>query len=141
MSSTELKERLATLRAERGYSLRELRDRIERETGDRMSFSYLSSLERVGGSPSLETLAHIAAGYGLSVQALLGPVDLTSELSSDRYPQSLLDFVKVEQLGPEWLDTLASIQLRGERPNTFDEWSAIHRVLQLVANRKGEEIS
>lgn len=135
----ELKDRLAQLRRERGYTLRELRDRIERETGERMSFSYLSSLERVGGTPSIETLRQIAAGYGLSLQALLAPVDFDDRLTDGRYPQSLLDFVEREDLSRDWLDTLASIQFRGERPSTAAEWAAIHGVLNVLPSRKEED--
>jgi transcriptional regulator with XRE-family HTH domain len=134
----ELRDRLATLRKERGYSLRELRGRIERETGEKMAISYLSSLERVGGAPSIETLTHIAAGYGLSVNALLAPVDLTGELSEDRYPQSLLDFVRTRGLDEDWLDALSSVQYRGERPDTEEEWAAVYGVLNLLSQRRAK---
>jgi transcriptional regulator with XRE-family HTH domain len=134
----ELKDRLKQLRTERKYTLRELSERIERETGVRMAFSYLSTLERVGGTPSLETLSHIAAGYGLSVQALLAPVDATGDLSDGRYPPGLLEFARKEELSDDWLDTLASVQFRGERPETMEEWSAIYGVLNLMSNRKRE---
>lgn len=135
----ELKDRLAQLRRERGYTLRELRDRIEQETGERMAFSYLSSLERIGGTPSIETLMQIAAGYGLSLQALLAPVMFDDRLDDGRYPQSLLDFVHREGLDSNWLDTLASIQFRGERPSTTAEWAAIYGVLNLLPSRKEED--
>lgn len=132
----ELKDRLTQLRQERGYTLRELRDRIERETGDRMSFSYLSSLERVGRTPSIEALTHIAAGYGLSVQALLAPVGFDEALSAERYPPSLVEFMDQEEVDADWLDTLASIQFRGERPSTADEWRAIYGLLKVLPSGK-----
>ena len=132
----DLKDRLTQLRRERGYTLRELRDRIERETGERMSFSYLSSLERVGRTPSIEALTHIAAGYGISVQALLAPVDFDEALADSRYPPSLLEFVEQQKLDPDWLDTLASIQFRGERPSTAAEWAAIYGVLNVLPSGK-----
>lgn len=134
----ELKNRLTQLRRERGYTLRELRDRIERETGERMSFSYLSSLERVGRTPSIEALTHIAAGYGISVQALLAPVDFDEALASSRYPPSLLEFAGQQNLSSDWLDTLASIQFRGERPSTVTEWAAIYGVLYVLPSGKGK---
>jgi transcriptional regulator with XRE-family HTH domain len=130
----DLKERLRTLRAERGYSLRELSERIERETGERMSFSYLSELERLGGTPSIDVLTKIAAGYGLSVQALLAPVGMTGNLSDDRYPPGLLEFANAAKLDADWLDTLASVQFRGERPATAEEWKAVFNVLDGVIN-------
>lgn len=135
----ELKDRLAQLRHERKYTLRELRDRIEQETGERMSFSYLSSLERIGGTPSIETLMQIAAGYGLSLQALLAPVAFDDRLTDGRYPQSLLDFAEREGLSRDWLDTLASIQFRGVRPQSVDEWAAIYGVLNVLPSRKEED--
>lgn len=135
----ELKDRLAQLRREREYTLRELRDRIERETGERMSFSYLSSLERVGGTPSIETLMQIAAGYGLSLQALLAPVVFADRLTDGRYPPSLVEFAQKERLNPDWIDTLASIQFRGERPSTTAEWAAIYGVLNVLPSRKEED--
>lgn len=135
----ELKDRLAELRRERGYTLRELRDRIERETGERMAFSYLSSLERLGGTPSIDTLMQIAAGYGLSLQALLAPVAFADRLADGRYPPSLEEFANQQNLDGDWLDTLASIQFRGERPSTAAEWGAIYGVLNVLPSRNPED--
>ncbi|MEA2498883.1 MAG: hypothetical protein QOH26_1288 [Actinomycetota bacterium] len=134
----ELKDRLAELRRLRGYSLRELRERIERATGERMAISYLSSLERLGGTPSVESLTRIAAGYGLTVQDLLEPVDFSGNQTDSRYPQSLLDFVDDRKLGPDWLETLSRIEYRGNRPDSEDEWNAIYSVLKLLSNRRTE---
>lgn len=59
----KLKERLAGLRSERDYTLKELRDRIEASTGAKISISYLSELERTDTSPPLETLAQIGRAH------------------------------------------------------------------------------
>ena len=69
---TDLHERLAALRRERGYSLREMQRRIEEQTGERVAISYLSKLERGQVTPRIDTLCRIAAGYGVSPKALLG---------------------------------------------------------------------
>lgn len=70
---SQVAERLRAIRAGRGWTLREATDRIERQTGHRLSFSYLSALERgKDATPGLETLERIAAGYGLTVCDLIG---------------------------------------------------------------------
>ena len=70
---SDVAQRLRVIRAGRGMTLREAADSIERVTGHRMSFSYLSELERGGKvTPSLETLERIGAGYGLSVCDVIG---------------------------------------------------------------------
>ncbi len=69
---SDVSQRLRAIRAGRGMTLREAADSIEQATGHRMSFSYLSELERGGKvTPSLETLERIGAGYGLSVCDLI----------------------------------------------------------------------
>lgn len=131
----ELKERLAKLRSERGFSLRELREKVEEATGQKIAISYLSSLERVGGAPSVDTLAALAAGYGISVEALLAPVKIHDE-QVDRYPEGLLELRTKESLGQDWMDTLTSIQFRGERPESYEEWQLIYWALKSFSVRK-----
>jgi transcriptional regulator with XRE-family HTH domain len=136
-----LRERLRQLREDRRYTLRELSDRIAQATGARMSFSYLSSLERVDTTPSIETLSNIASGYGISVQALLAPVDMNDNRTDDHYPLGLLEFATEENLDitSDWIDTLASIRFRGEPPQTAKEWRAIYVVLDMMPSRKQDE--
>lgn len=128
----ELKDRLATLRRSRGYSLRELRERIEKQTGEKMAVSYLSSLERLGGSPTMEALTRIAAGYDMSVKDLLEPVE---GYGSPSYPQTLVDFARDRDLDDDWIETLARIQYRGNRPDSPEEWEAIYGVLKLLSSQ------
>lgn len=61
-------ERIATLRHEQGWTLRELREQIEVVTGHRISFSYLSALERgIQHHPSITQVARIAAAFDLTL--------------------------------------------------------------------------
>lgn len=77
-STVSLSERFASIRAERGWSLRDVRDAVERATGHKIAFSYLRTIEHEGAtSPSVATLVRIAAGYGMTAQELLAPCDLS----------------------------------------------------------------
>jgi transcriptional regulator with XRE-family HTH domain len=70
----KLRERLASLRRQRGLTLREVSDRVQALTGEKVSLPWLSELEHHDKLPSLEVLIRLARVYDLSVQALLAPV-------------------------------------------------------------------
>ncbi len=130
----KLRDRLAELRMERGFTLRELRDSIHERTGEKLSISYLSELERTDVVPSIETLAKVSAGYGMSLYDLLAPVDSPVDFSGKgseaRYPKALRTLKDKGEVDEEWLETLARIEYRGRRPRTEDEWLAIYRMLK-----------
>lgn len=133
-----LKDRLAGLRKERGYTLKQLRDCIEERTGERMSISYLSELERTDASPPLETLVRVARGYGMSLQDLLSPLDLYGPASDAQYPPGLRELRERYDVDPEMVATLSRIDWRGKRPETRDEWLAIYSVLKALLEPKLE---
>lgn len=133
----KLNDRLRELRKERDLTLRELRDRIEERTGGRLSISYLSELERKDATPSVETLARVAGGYGISVPDLLAPVEFFAVDSEARYPEPLVALKDDGQIEEEWLDTLAQIEFRGQRPQNPDEWLAIYSMLKAFLGRGG----
>lgn len=137
----KLRDRLAELRRERGLTLRELRDRISERTGEKLSISYLSELERTDAVPSVETLAKVSAGYGMSLYDLLAPVDSPVDFSGKgteaRYPKALRTLKEKNEIDEDWLETLARIEYRGRRPRTEDEWLAIYRMLRAFIGPKG----
>ncbi len=136
----KLRDRLAELRRESGFTLRELRDGIHERTGEKLSISYLSELERMDAVPSVETLAKVSAGYGMSLYDLLAPVDSPVDFSGRgseaRYPKSLRALKEKGEVDEEWLETLARIEYRGRRPRTEDEWLAIYRMLKAFIGPK-----
>lgn len=137
----KLCERLAALRRERGLTLRELREQIVEHTGERLSISYLSELERTDAFPSVETLARMARAYDLSLQQLVEPVDFSGDASSaaDRavpYPESLLTLRQQGRIDDDWLATLARIEFRGKRPGAEEEWLAVYAVLKALIEPK-----
>lgn len=132
----ELKERLAELRRSREYTLRELRERIERETGEVMAISYLSALERVGRTPSIETLARIAAGYGMTVQELLEPVEIWGRPKDTRYSLSFDAFAARRNLDVTEKEELWRIQYRGTRPETEEDWELLFATLNAIDKRR-----
>ena len=133
----KLNERLRELRRERGLTLRQLRESIEERTGERLSVSYLSELERKDAVPSVETLARIAGGYGVPLPDILAPVDFYEVDSRAPYPRGLLEFKESRQLEDDWVETLARIEFRGRRPDTEDEWEAIYGVLRALIGKEG----
>src|SRR5689334_5109736 len=70
----KLRERLASLRRQRGLTLREVSERVQALTGERVSLPWLSELEHHDKLPSLEVLIRLARVYDLTVQELLAPV-------------------------------------------------------------------
>ncbi len=125
-----LRDRLAELRKERGLTLREVRDLVQERTGDRLSVSYLSELERTESVPSVETLLRLCKAYGLTLNDLLAPVDFFGDVSESRYPKELRNLAKRNQVPEEWAETLSRIEFRGQRPKSQDEWLAIYSVLK-----------
>lgn len=132
----KLNQRLAELRREEGLTLRELRERIEQRTGDRLSVSYLSELERSANVPPLETIARLAQGYDLTLADLLDPVDLFDERTQASYSKSLRDFIAHQGLDSEWAAALSRIEFRGQRPDSDSEWQAIYGMLRAFLEPK-----
>jgi transcriptional regulator with XRE-family HTH domain len=132
----ELKDRLAGLRRSRGYTLRELRERIERETGEVMAISYLSALERVGRAPSIETLARIAAGYGMTLRELLGPVEIAGGSADPGYSPSFDSFAERRNLDATEKEELWRVQYRGARPETEADWELLYATLNAIDKRR-----
>jgi transcriptional regulator with XRE-family HTH domain len=132
-----LNDRLRELRKERSLTLRELRDHIKERTGGKLSISYLSELERTDSTPSVETLARVAGGYGISIQDLLAPVEFFAVNSEARYPDVLVALKDDGKIEEEWLDTLARIEFRGQRPQNADEWLAIYSMLRAFIGHQG----
>lgn len=132
-----LGERLRELRVEHGYTLRELRQKLEETAGERVSISYLSEVERDQAMPTLATLTNLAHIFGMSTLDLLDPVDIFDESRSEaRYPQSLRDFQWEKGLSDEWVETLARVEHRGQRPETPLEWDAIYSILKAFLEPK-----
>jgi transcriptional regulator with XRE-family HTH domain len=132
----KLHERLAELRRDEGLTLRELRERIAQRSGEHLSVSYLSELERTENVPPLETLARIAQGYGLTLTDLLDPVDLFEERTEASYPRSLRNFIAHHGLDPEWAAAQSRIEFRGQRPESDSEWQAIYGMLRAFLEPK-----
>ena len=132
-----LQERLAELRKERGLTLREVRDLVQERTGERLSVSYLSELERTDTVPSVETLLRLCKAYGLTLNDLLTPVDFFGEVGEARYPRELRDLTEEQRIPDEWAETLSRIEFRGRRPKSQDEWLAIYSVLKAFMEPEG----
>lgn len=136
----DLTERLANLRRERGYSLRELRQRIEDRTGEQVAISYLSALERIGRAPSIESLGRIAAGYDMSLTELLAPTDLGPDtVSPATLPPGLAKVARDRGLTDRDLVDLSVIEFRGRRPQTEQEWELILSALNMIQDREGSQ--
>jgi len=148
-AAMQLRNRLAELRRDRGWTLRALRERVLERTGAVLSISYLSELERTDALPSLEMLARLARAYDLSPQDLLAPVDLPAGDPAlgeaggaaggaagggdalAQYPPGLRALIARGTVTPEWAGTLARIEFRGQRPRSEDEWQAIYGLLKV----------
>lgn len=131
-----LGDRLGELRKERGLTLREVRELVQERTGERISVSYLSELERTDTIPSVETLLRLCKAYDLSLNDLLSPVDFFGDVGESRYPKELRDLTEGQRIPEEWADTLSRIEFRGRRPGSQEEWLAIYSMLKAFMEPK-----
>lgn len=135
----KLGQRLREVRTEQGLTLRQLRDGLEETTGEKVSISYLSELEREQATPSIATVTNIARVFGMSTRDLLAPVDVYDERESDaQFTASLQKYAKSRGLSREWVETLAGIQHRGKRPETDLEWEAVYSMLKAFLEPKAD---
>ncbi|WP_293174271.1 helix-turn-helix transcriptional regulator [Oceanithermus sp.] len=125
-----LAERFRELRKERGWRLKD----VAEATG--LSIPYLSDLERDRTNPSLETLRTLAEAYGMTVHDLMAPVDFYGERTPAALPRGLAELLEDPVLGaeitPDWVETLARIELRGKRPENKRDWYEIYLHLRRV---------
>ncbi len=126
----KLHERLRELRSERGLRLKDVAALAE------ISVPYLSDLERGRTNPSLDTLTTLAAAYAITVHDLLDSVEFYGLGTEGSLPKGLselqADPVLGGQLTPDWIRTLARIELRGKRPRDKQDWYEIFLHLKRI---------
>lgn len=130
----ELRERLAKLRQERNYKLRDLRGAIEAATGESMALSYLSALEKEERAPSVDALTKIAAGYGMTLKQLLGPVVLPGS-PEPQYPPALDEVARERGMSDAEKAELVQFEFRGKRPESKEDWDTLYSVLKGIEKR------
>ena len=126
----KLHERLRELRSERGLRLKD----VAQTAG--ISVPYLSDLERGRTNPSLETLQTLAGAYDITVHDLLESVEFYGSSTDGALPRGLADLmadpVLGPQLTPDWVRSLARIELRGKRPRDKGDWYEIFLHLKRI---------
>lgn len=126
----KLNERLRELRSERGLRLKDVA-----ETAG-ISVPYLSDLERGRTNPSLDTLQTLASAYTITVHDLLEGVEFYGQNTAGALPRGLADLVGDpilgSQISPDWVRTLARIELRGKRPRDKGDWYEIYLHLKRI---------
>ncbi|PYE48674.1 helix-turn-helix domain-containing protein [Deinococcus yavapaiensis] len=126
----KLHERLRELRSERGLRLKDVAEMAG------ISVPYLSDLERGRTNPSLETLQTLAGAYSITVHDLLEGVEFYGSPTTGALPKGLSDLVNDPVLGvqitPDWVQTLARIELRGKRPRDKGDWYEIYLHLKRI---------
>lgn len=118
--------RIKRYREEKGISLSQLARDAE------ISKGYLWSLENPEGShqrPSGETLYAIASVLGVTMSDLLGR-KMILERDSEIDPE-LARFAEEEGLSQADVETLASIQWRGDPPSSVERWRFIHNAIKM----------
>jgi transcriptional regulator with XRE-family HTH domain len=121
----ELGDRIRRYREEKGLSLSELALRAN------VSKGYLSTIENDPHRkrPSAQTLYAVAKALGVAMSDLLGErliIDTPSEVSP-----SLRAFAKEASLPRADIEMLASIQFRGDRPQTSARWRHIYDAIRM----------
>jgi transcriptional regulator with XRE-family HTH domain len=116
--------RIKSFREQQGLSLSRLAEKAK------VSKGYLWSLENKPDSrrPSAETLYAIADALGVTMADLMGR-RLLSEAEPD-VPLSLREFADEAGLPETDVEMLATIQFRGDRPQTKDRWRYIYTAIR-----------
>jgi transcriptional regulator with XRE-family HTH domain len=120
----ELAERIKKRMDEKGLTLANL----ARETGVAKGYLW----EILGGTakkPSANTLYEIAKVLGTSVGDLLGREPSEQTLPVE-IPSSLQEFVKEEKLPEEDVSMLATINFRGNKPKTREDWRFLYESIK-----------
>ena len=116
--------RIQRFRAEKGISLSQLARDAE------VSKSYLWSLENPDGAqqrPSGDTLYRIAKALGVTMSDLLGRKMVIDRATTPE--PALIEFAKQDGLTEADVEMLASIQWRGDQPNTVARWRYIYQAI------------
>lgn len=126
----KLHERLQELRHERGWSQKTVTAQAE------LSASFVCSLESGESLPSLTTLQVLARVYGLSVHALLAPVDFMGDSTPGGLPAGVRALEADPEFGAEldddWLTLLGRIEHQGRRLKTRREALEVYLHLQRI---------
>jgi transcriptional regulator with XRE-family HTH domain len=118
-----LGEAVRRYRDERGLTLSQLAANAD------VSKSYISAIEHGDAPrPSGNTLYAIAEALGVTMSDLLGRRLLT-EAARDR-PASLEEFASEHGLPEADVEMLASINFRGDRPQTKQRWAHIYSAIR-----------
>jgi transcriptional regulator with XRE-family HTH domain len=121
---TAVGARIRRFREEKDISL----NALAAET--KISKSYLWSLENdpTATRPSGDTLYKIAQALGVTMSALLGRRLLTE--SSTAVPKGLQELADELSLPESDVRMLATIQFRGDRPQTKERWRYIYNAIR-----------
>lgn len=117
--------RIKRFREEKGISPAELAARAG------ISRSYLSELENGKGEhkrPSAEMMYKVGKALGISMSELLGK-PLITEPRTKPSP-SLLRFARDNKIAQSDVEMLASIQFRGDAPQTPERWAFIYNAIK-----------
>lgn len=103
-----------------------------------VSKSYLSNLEtkREHSKPSAKTLYAIGKALDVTMSELLGEA-LISAPPTD-VPPTLQRFAKARGLTEPEVQMLAGIQLRGERPDSEEQWAYIYNSIRMTLEDRDE---
>lgn len=124
--------RIREFRAEKGITAAQLAKEAD------VSRSYLSELENGAGNhqrPSARVLYALGKALGVSMSELLGRPLI---LEPTRRPSaSLRAFAELDGLSPSDVEMLASIQFRGDAPQTPDRWRFIYQAIRNSSSMDG----
>jgi transcriptional regulator with XRE-family HTH domain len=133
MNSKELGSRITTLRLRMGESVSVF------ATRSGVAKSHVYKLEAGGlENPTVTTLTRIAGALGITLHELLGNPSSTGERSEPaerRMPASLARFLREwetehkARMPKDVIHSLATLQFRGKRPRTVEDWRVIYAVV------------
>lgn len=129
---SDLGRRIRERREKLGLTLTELHQRSG------ISKSYLSNLETrpEHSKPSAKTLYAIGKALNVTMSELLGEA-LISTPPTD-IPPTLRSFADARGLTEPEVQMLAGIQLRGERPESQEQWAYIYNSIRMTLEDRAE---
>jgi len=125
----QLGTKLRMLRKKRGYTLADMSDEIG------LSVSFLSDVERGRTKPSLDTLEKLASFHQMTINDLLGEVDIDKDTgASPGFEEFLKE--KETEIDEELVDLLLKVERRArKRAQTKEDWQEYYYSLKRILGR------
>ncbi len=122
MAAEAFGKRVRERRDQEGLSQEELAERVG------ISRNYLSQIERgQANNISWQLMERLASTLGMRLEV---EQELGEDISMDRLPPGLAEFVESADLPPDDVRMLSQLQYRGHKPTTAQQWRLLYNIIK-----------